>query len=718
MKIFTRFSAFILFVFCLFSAGTVAAQAELTYYSKATGDLHNLATWGTNMDGSGANPPDFGGGLSQFSTRNFALNNRNGKYEMTGDWSVGGSLSFEPGSVLYVGNHTFFNNNLDPNAIFGGTRMSTIGVGTTSPGVQSLRFAPGFNDVNTLSVSYGGKLTGSFRLASALNVYGMVTGAGLGLVFDLGDSLTLKSTASGTARLASAVKVGSGTSPAVRYSAKRITVERYIPARRAWRLLCVPVGGSQTINEAWQEGVTTSSANPNPNPGYGTHITEGSAGDGWDHNPLGAAISIKSYNSETNSWVPLANTNKTAVNAAPYLAFIRGDRSVPLGTTAATPTATTLRATGPLLTDIVATSVNQGFTAVRNPFASPINFAKIGRGDVQNNFYVWDPKLGGEYGVGGWVLLSFNGSSYDVIPASVSPESQYIQSGQGFMVYANGPRPVISMIDYEVMQVGGSDNVFRVGDSAQGNGNRSQDAPMTPSPAGLRISLQTINADNTSAVVDEVLSSYGSGFSNKVDSMDAHKPSNVQENLAISRDGEVLMIERRQPLTESDGIQLKLWNTTVGKKYQLEVNTNSLNTALSTAYLSDSYLHTTTPIDLHQTTRMPFSVNADPASASPFRFSLAFKGEADGLNAKAGISMYPNPLRSKSVRLSFTNQPPGTYQVELLNGLGQVVYKSQINHAGGSAVQQVELPGKPAAGSYLLNIAGSSGKNSLKVVVD
>ena len=60
---------------------------------------------------------------------------------------------------------------------------------------------------------------------------------------------------------------------------------------------------------------------------------------------------------------------------------------------------------------------------IPNPFASPINFAIHTRSNVQNNFYLWDPKLGGLKGVGGYVLLSYNENGYTVTSAAVSPES-------------------------------------------------------------------------------------------------------------------------------------------------------------------------------------------------------------------------------------------------------------------------------------------------------
>src|SRR5690606_7521960 len=101
-----------------------------------------------------------------------------------------------------------------------------------------------------------------------------------------GNKFTLKSNATNTARVA---PVGGSISG-------NVTVERYIPARRAWRLMNAPVGGTQTINQAWQEGVTTASPNPNPAPGYGTYVTVGTVANGFDQNILGQSTSsLKSF---------------------------------------------------------------------------------------------------------------------------------------------------------------------------------------------------------------------------------------------------------------------------------------------------------------------------------------------------------------------------------------------------------------------------------------
>ena len=81
-------------------------------------------------------------------------------------------------------------------------------------------------------------------LGGALDIYGSLTYSGTGKKLTTNDMLTLKSTASNTAW------VGDMTGNTI---TGKVTVERYISARKAWRLLSVPTNTTQTIQQAWQE---------------------------------------------------------------------------------------------------------------------------------------------------------------------------------------------------------------------------------------------------------------------------------------------------------------------------------------------------------------------------------------------------------------------------------------------------------------------------------
>jgi hypothetical protein len=236
-----------------------------------------------------------------------------------------------------------------------------------------------------------------------------------------------------------------------------VTVEKYIPAKRAFRFLTPGVTTTTTIKANWQEGgvVTTpgfpgtypSDATANPNAGYGTHITgAGGAANGFDatvtNNP-----SLFTFNPNTNLWVAATSTNApTAVlsQGEAYRILFRGSRAVNMNDNAAAADATTLRTTGTMnfctvrtLTTGSTVPLNpgpEGYSFIGNPYWSVLDWDAIAKTNVQQTFYYWDPKLNIR---GGYVAYNTTtGSSNQIGPSNLSGSevSRYIQPGQAFFV--------------------------------------------------------------------------------------------------------------------------------------------------------------------------------------------------------------------------------------------------------------------------------------------
>jgi uncharacterized repeat protein (TIGR03803 family) len=656
------------------------------FYSKATGDLTVKSTWGRNTDGSGTSPHDFGAG------KKFNLANRGSVYTLTTNWAVGGIINIPGGSQLQINGTTLSEAGVTgTGSLTGSATSSLIITGSFGGNAGTHYFTSGAGTLNNLTLLRTGA-SASATIGSALSIIGVLT-VNNGML-NTGNFLTLKSNASNTARVAPMASTASITG--------NVTVERFIPAHRALRLLSAPVSGSQTINATWQEGVTTASPNPNPNPGFGIQITGGTIANGFDQeSPV--TTSIKKYNNATNAWEPVANTNATAVNSNAFSVLIAGDRTINPGNTTNAATNTVLRSRGPLKTGNQTFTVNAtNLTAIGNPFASPINFATITRNNVQNNFYVLDPKMGGSSGVGAFVNVSWNGSSYDVTPASVSPESQFIQSGQGFLVRSTG--------------VAGSIVIKETDKSATPATNVFRSANIS---SGLRINLHSAKSDN--AVLDEVFASYSPVFSDKIDELDVIKLENINENLAMERAGTTLMVERRPPVTDNDTITLVLTNT-AENSYLFEFNPLNLSSLVVSAILEDKYRHTSTPVSLSNVTKFDFKINADAASQSPYRFRVILISK----NAHSSITSlstsfvraFPNPITNRTINLQMENQPKGRYEVQLVNALGSVVFRSIIQHQGGTATKAIQLNSFLPKGIYQLNVSGSDSKNTIKILVD
>ena len=215
------------------------------------------------------------------------------------------------------------------------------------------------------------------------------------------DSITLHSDPVKTARIG---QIGTGT---INYNINgKFVVERYIPARKAWRFLAIPTNSGQTIKEAWQEGATSISDDLKPT--YGTIITGDLAlwsTKGFDEFSAGGP-SVKTYNSTTNAYDGIPSTNSTSFSssAGGYFIFIRGDRTA---TAFASPvTGTTLRTSGQLYTGTQAgIIINNQFIPVNNPYASQIDLANL---STIPGYYAWDPNRGGNYGYGGFTTFSWN----------------------------------------------------------------------------------------------------------------------------------------------------------------------------------------------------------------------------------------------------------------------------------------------------------------------
>lgn len=83
------------------------------------------------------------------------------------------------------------------------------------------------------------------------------------------------------------------------------------------------------------------------------------------------------------------------------------------------------------------------------------------------------------------------------------------------------------------------------------------------------------------------------------------------------------------------------------------------------------------------------------------------------------IAVFPNPVTDGLVKLSFTNQPAGKYQVQLLDLSGRLVNTQQININGSRQVAEFRLPALISAGTYYIKVFSETNKfsSTTKLVV-
>ena len=282
----------------------------------------------------------------------------------------------------------------------------------------------------------------------------------------LNDELVLRSNSSRTAR------VGVTGSSFIYGSNGKFVIERYVPGNRAWRLLTAPVTSANNlkISDAWQDvkpRVSNINIIDNPEPGYGTHVTFGlPSTNGYDQGVNGNP-SIRYLNSTGWNGVPTATNDGSVANSGiitdqpGYMLFVRGDRGTLLSqATGAITSPTVLRPKGKINTGIInqplgAAFVNAGstFRVVGNPYPSAVNFHEIvsnaanSTASFADAFYLWDPNITGNNGVGGFVGMAYNDAAsiaagkpvYDRSVASSINNSGDIQSGAAFVIdYAGG----------------------------------------------------------------------------------------------------------------------------------------------------------------------------------------------------------------------------------------------------------------------------------------
>ncbi len=484
-------------------------------------------------------------------------------------------------------------------------------------------------------------------LGSMLNVAGAVSfGNVSNAVLTTNDNLTLLSSATATARIADLTNNSANSGNNI---SGKVVVERYIPGKRAWRLLSAPItkASNVSMSASWQEGGRSATVNSvsNPNPGYGTHISYGSpATNGYDQG-INGNTSIRYLNTTGWNGVPTGTDNASTLNAGNvadqpgYFLFVRGDRSTLLSSgTGAAASPSILRVKGnlnigqiPISLGTTYTVGSSNFRVISNPYAAAINFKKIfdnnpanlgGTGTFLNSFYMWDANITGSNGVGGWVGLSYNTttSSYDktVASSNISTNGD-IQSGSAFVINFNGA---------------GTLTILESNKSTNSDNKQFRPAKQNQQ---LRISLLAKNADNTVSVNDGALVLFDSSYSNLNDGADMNKMPNFAENFGVVNNGELLALERRQNINKTDTIAFRM-SQMKQKNYQLELLMGDITAPKGTAaFLEDQFLQTKTPVNLKNVTTYDFSVTNNSLTSVADRFRLIFKPSVEYVTVKGKL---------------------------------------------------------------------------------
>lgn len=140
----------------------------------------------------------------------------------------------------------------------------------------------------------------------------------------------------------------------------------------------------------------------------------------------------------------------------------------------------------------------------------------------------------------------------------------------------------------------------------------------------MRMNVYDINADGSIFRIDGTFAQYGDIYSNDIDGMDGRKMTNPGVNVCLLRNNINLSIERRHTITVNDTLFFNVWGLQ-RRSYLMKFVGMNLEQQGLQAYLQDSYLHTSAPVNLNDTTDIKIDINSDPTSSASNRFRLVFK---------------------------------------------------------------------------------------------
>ncbi len=521
-----------------------------------------------------------------------------------------------------------------------------------------------------------------------------------------GKSVTLRSTADGTASIGQVLGTLS--------NASNVTVERYIPAGRKWRMLTAPLKEGPTdivtgqpirsIYANWQRNGTSN----------GTHGVEiwGPSGGGSSGMATGPANSLLSFN---NGWVNVNNTNDallfdgTTNNA--YALFVTAPYGG--GNIATGAAATTLSATGTLITGDHTKSFS-GATAGRyflvgNPYASPVDpmtFTGSNVTNIDNILYMWDAKQTGTGNVGRYVSFSISTGLYSMDGGEGSigyPAGTQIQSGQAFFVRATASgQPTTSLVFKETSKSTSSSHAM-FGNSA------------TEGKKYVRVQLKRDNE-----VLDGVIAFFEPNASAAVDALDGVKLMNSSENLGLSREGKTLVFEHRPELKSADTLYIALTQMRQAS-YKLSLRCFGITAEEGVSLeLVDNYTQQRRDLSVTQANEVEFIVDAQGASSGD-RYLIVLKKKAAAAGAttepafSAKMKPYPNPVTGPSpVRIEIDRER-APWSIRLVDVSGRTVWsRSRVEASEG----RVEIDmSRLGSGAYNVIMTDGRGRRSVSKVV-
>ena len=462
-----------------------------------------------------------------------------------------------------------------------------------------------------------------------------------------------------------------------------VTVERFIPARRAFRFLSPAVTTLTTIRQNWQEDGGTVT-------GLGTHITGATgASAGFD----ATETNNPSMFTFTNGiWEAVTNTNLNVLTAgSPFRLMVRGDRTISMATNTPTATNTTLRATGALYTGNFTPTLNQaseGYSFIGNPYQAPVDMeAALTTATNMNSdiLYYWDPTLNTR---GGYVARTIAANSNNV----TSDFTEILQPGQAVFVKKANTVSTATLTIVETHKVvgQGTAGVFRTSNQSNGIGL-------------IRANLKA-NINNQWQTTDAALALFDENYTWELTQEDASKMTNLDEEVSFVQNNTSLAIALQSNPSATSELPIKIDKMRhTNYKWQFELD----NYDGATPYLFDTLNNSYTQIN--NGTVVPFTADANTTNRFKILFQNAVLSNATFQNT---LVIYPNPAKAGA---SFYVEGISEATVTVSNLLGQTV---PVQTKSQGTTLQVTPSASLSKGVYLVNITGEGNTQQVKWIVE
>lgn len=234
-----------------------------------------------------------------------------------------------------------------------------------------------------------------------------------------------------------------------------------------------------------------------------------------------------------------------------------------------------------------------------------------------------------------------------------------------------------------------------------------------PSATMPKIAVQLLLNENGGVQnsADGFVVVYDPSFSKAIGPEDSYKFTNIDENMAINRNGVNLSIEGRPNIMDFDTIPLKVWQYR-HNTYCLKFMCNNFPTTLA-AVLKDNFLQQDFPINVDSITCINYNITSDPASYAPDRLCIVFKPASSLPLFITGLSGY---IKDKGIQIDWKSQNDigiSNYAIEKSNNGLQFSEVAKINSKGSSISQNYswyDVAPLSGANFYRIKLTEKSGQ--------